>query len=263
MTAANRGARLRTALRWAPLGLLVAASFVLLASGVHRFASLDQLLASRAWLAAAVAENPARAMATAWLVYVTCVVVSIPASLFLTMMCGFLFGMVTGAAIAVAAATAGAVIVFSIGRWAAADLLARRAGPRLSGLADGFRRDAFGYVAVLRLLPVFPFWLTNLAPAVFGVRLRTFALATLIGLTPGALVYAATGAAMDDVVAAHQAAKAACLAASGVTCDDALSFTAFVTPKTMAGLAALAAFALASVALRHWFVRRQRIRDAR
>lgn len=262
MDTENRSSRWRASLRWAPLTVLLATSIVLLASGASHFVSLDQILASRAWLAAEVAENPARAMATAWLVYVACVVVSIPASLILTMVCGFLFGMIAGACLAITAATTGAVIVFSIGRWAAADLLARRAGPRLSSLADGFRRDAFGYVIVLRLLPVFPFWLTNLAPALFGVGLTTFALATLIGLTPGAFVYAATGAAMEDVVAAHQAAKEACLAAAAGGCDDALPLTAFVTPKTLAGLGALAAFALASMALRHWFVRRQRVRHA-
>ncbi|WP_375407779.1 TVP38/TMEM64 family protein [uncultured Methylobacterium sp.] len=261
MTAANRETRLRAGLRWAPLGLLLAVSLAVLASGASRFVGLDQLLASRAWLAAAVSENPPRAMAAAWLAYVAFVVVSIPASVILTVIFGFLFGTTVGACLAVAAATTGAVIVFSIGRWAAADLLARRAGPRLSGLADGFRRDAFGYIVVLRLLPVFPFWLTNLAPAAFGVRLRSFASATLIGLTPGAFVYAATGAAIEGVVAAHEATKAACLTAGGA-CDDALSFTAFVTPKTLAGLGTLAAFALASIALRHWFVRRHRVREA-
>ena len=261
MTAANRGTRLRAGLRWVPLVLLLTVSIAVIASGASRFVGLDQLLASRAWLATAVSENPPRAMAAAWFVYVACVIVSIPASVILTMMFGFLFGMTAGACLSVAAAATGAIIVFSIGRWAAADLLARRAGPRLSGLADGFRRDAFGYIVVLRLLPIFPFWLTNLAPAAFGVRLRAFALATLIGLTPGAFIYAATGAAMEDIVAAHLAAEAACLGAGGA-CDDALSFAAFVTPKAVAGLVGLAAFALASIALRHWLIRRQRIREA-
>lgn len=249
-------------LRWLPLVLLVSISIAVVASGAYRYLTLDMLLESRAALAAAVEADPARAMLTAWLVYVGCVVVSIPASVFLTMICGFLFGIGAGAAVAVAAATTGAVIVFSIGRWAAADLLLRKAGPRLSGLAEGFRRDAFGYVVVLRLLPIFPFWVTNLAPALFGVRLRTFALATLVGLIPGAVAYAATGSAIEDVVASHQAAKAACLAAAGEGCENALSLTAFATPRTMAGLGALAVFALASIVLRHWFTRRRRLREA-
>ena len=119
-----------------------------------------------------VAEDRFRAMVVAYLVYVGAVVVSVPASLFLTMLCGFLFGIVPGALVAVASATTGAAIVFTIGRGPAADLLLRRAGPRLAGLAAGFREDAFGYIAFLRLLPIFPFWMTNLAPAAFGVKLR-------------------------------------------------------------------------------------------
>lgn len=240
----------RSLLRWLPLGLLALASAVVLASGAYHWLSLDRLLASRTWLNAAVAENPVLAVLIACLVYVGSVVVSVPASLVLTMICGFLFGIVTGGLVAIASATTGAAIVFSIGRGPASELLLRRAGPRLAGLAAGFRRDAFGYVIVLRLLPVFPFWLTNLAPAAFGVRLRTFVVATLIGLTPGAFVYSATGAAIDDVVAAHETAKAACLTSGASDCDRALSVKDLVTPKMIGGLAALACFALVSVALR-------------
>ena len=146
--------------------------------------------------------------------------------------------------------------VFTIGRGPASELLLRRAGPRLAGLAAGFRADAFGYIAFLRLLPIFPFWMTNLAPAAFGVKRSTFVLATLFGLLPGVFVYASTGAAIEDVVLAHESAKAACLAAGGLDCDNALTLRALVTPKMMAGLAALAAFALLSVFLRRRFQRR-------
>jgi uncharacterized membrane protein YdjX (TVP38/TMEM64 family) len=244
-------------LRWLPLLLLVGASLAALVSGASHLLSLDRLLTSRAWLNAWVAEDRFRAMVTAYLVYVGAVVVSVPASLFLTMLCGFLFGIVPGALIALASATTGAAIVFTIGRGPAADLLLRRAGPRLSSLAAGFRADAFGYIAFLRLLPIFPFWMTNLAPAAFGVKRRTFVLATLVGLLPGVFVYASTGAAIEDVVLAHETAKAACLAAEGLDCENALSLRALVTPKMVAGLAALAAFALLSVFLRRRFNRRR------
>ncbi|KTS52090.1 SNARE associated Golgi family protein, partial [Methylobacterium indicum] len=123
---------------------------------------------------------------------------------------------------------------------------------RLGRLAEGFRRDAFSYVMVLRLLPVFPFWMTNLAPAIFGVRLRTFALATLIGISPGAFIYASAGAGVENVVAAHQAAKEACLVAGGIACDAALSLRAIVTPQLIATLLGLGALALMPVAWRRW-----------
>ena len=64
----------------------------------------------------------------------------------------------------------------------------------LARLEDGFRRDSFSYLLFLRLLPVFPFWLVNIVSGLFGVRLDRFVLATIIGITPGALVYAGVGA---------------------------------------------------------------------
>ena len=259
---AARPTRMRRVLRWLPLLLLVGASLAVLVSGASHLLSLDRLLESRAWLIAWVAEDRFRAMVVAYLVYVSAVVVSVPASLFLTMLCGFLFGIVPGALIALASATTGAAIVFTIGRGAAADLLLRRAGPRLAGLAAGFRADAFGYIAFLRLLPIFPFWMTNLAPAAFGVKRSTFVLATLVGLLPGVFIYASTGAAIEDVVLAHESAKAACLAADGLDCENALTLRTLVTPKMVAGLGALAAFALLSVFLRRRFQRRSRAEAA-
>ncbi|MCJ2009655.1 TVP38/TMEM64 family protein [Methylobacterium sp. J-092] len=250
-----RSAR-RRALRWLPLALLIALSIAVLVSGASQLLSLDRLLESRQWLRAFVEADRPRALVLAYLIYVGSVVVSVPATLILTMVCGFLFGIVTGAIVAVCAATTGAAIVFAIGRGVASDLLRRVAGPRLGALAEGFRNDAFGYIVFLRLLPLFPFWMTNLGPAAFGVALRTFVLATACGLLPGAFVYAATGAGIEDVVAAHADAKAVCLSAGGSDCDNALSFRALVTPRMVIGLGSLGLFALLSIGLRRRFIRR-------
>lgn len=247
----------RRILQWLPVAALVAISLGVLVSGVPHLLSLDRLLSYRAWLIEAVAEDRPRSIAIACLIYVGCVIVSVPASLVLTILCGFLFGITTGAGIALFSATTGAAIVFSIGRGPVSDLLLNKAGPRLARLAAGFRDDAFGYILVLRLLPLFPFWMTNLAPAAFGVPLRTFVLATFLGLAPGAFVYAAAGSAIEDVVAANEAAKAACLATGATACDEALSLRSLVTVKTIAGLGSLAAFALLSIGLRRRFARRR------
>ncbi len=175
--------RWRRLLRWLPLVLLLSVSAIVLVSGASQLLSLDRLLASRAWLRGFVEAGYLRALVAAYCLYVGAVVVSVPATLILTMICGFLFGILPGALTAVCAATTGAAIVFAIGRGPGADLIRRVGGTRLAGLAEGFRRDAFGYIAVLRLLPLFPFWVTNLAPAAFGVRMRVFVLATFLGLS--------------------------------------------------------------------------------
>ncbi|MEH3066248.1 MAG: VTT domain-containing protein [Methylobacterium radiotolerans] len=245
----SREGRWKRLRRWLPLVLLLTVSAVVLVSGAAQLLSLDRLLASRLWLRGFVEAGYLRALVAAYCLYVGAVVVSVPATLILTMVCGFLFGIVPGALTAVCAATTGAAIVFAIGRGPGADLLRRMGGTRLAGLAEGFRRDAFGYIAVLRLLPLFPFWVTNLAPAAFGVKMRVFVLATFLGLLPGAVVYATTGAGIEDVVAAHEAARAACLATGAGGCDQALTLRALVTPKMVAGLAMLAVFALVSMLL--------------
>lgn len=250
--------RLRRSLRWLPLALLIGLSIAVVVSGASQLLSLDRLIESRVWLRSFVEADRARALVLAYLIYVAAVVVSVPATLILTMVCGFLFGIVAGAAVAVCAATTGAAIVFSIGRGPASDLLRRVAGPRLESLAQGFRHDAFGYIVFLRLLPLFPFWMTNLGPAAFGVALRTFVLATACGLLPGAFVYASTGAGIEDVVAAQASAKAACLSAGGRDCENAVSLRALVTPRMVGGLGGLAVFALLSVVLRRRFNRRDR-----
>ncbi len=243
------GSRWRRLGRWLPLLLLVAASVGVFASGAAHLFSLDRLLASRAWLRAFVDEGTVRAMAAAFLVYLGAVIVSVPATLILTMICGFLFGIVPGALLAVCAATTGGSLVFLVGRGPGREMIRRFGGPRLERFAAAFRRDAFGYIATFRVLPLFPFWVTNLAPAACGVRLRTFAAATFLGLLPGALVYATTGAGIEDVAAAHEATRAACLAGDGQNCDQALSPSAFVTPTTMVALGLLGAFGLLSLVL--------------
>lgn len=243
-------------LRWLPLVVLAALSVGILASGGAHLLDLDRLSASRVWLQALIAEDRARAVALACLVYVGSVVVSLPATLVLTVLAGLLFGPVTGALIAIGSSTTGASIVFSVGRYAAGDLIRRKAGPRLGRFADGFRRDGFGYILIMRLLPIFPYWITNLAPAAFGVTLRTFALATLLGLTPGAFIYAGLGAGLEDLLATRDALRADCLAAGGTDCSQAIDLRALVTPGMVAALAALAGFALLTVYLRRRLERR-------
>lgn len=248
-TAPPPESRWRQVRRWLPLILLVGISVAVLVSGASHLLSLDKLLASRAWLKGFVEAGYARAMVVAYLVYLGAVIVSVPATLFLTMVCGFLFGIVPGALLAVCAATTGGSLVFAIGRGPGRDLLQRFGGPRLDRFAAAFRRDAFGYIATFRVLPLFPFWVTNLAPAACGVKLRTFVAATFLGLLPGALVYATTGSGIEDVVAAHETARVACLARGEGGCDAALSPAALVTPKMVVGLGLLGAFGLVTLVL--------------
>jgi uncharacterized membrane protein YdjX (TVP38/TMEM64 family) len=96
--------------------------------------------------------------------------------------------------------TLGAVCVFLAARTAFGNLLRAKAGPALRRMEAGFRDSAFSYMLFLRLIPLFPFWLVNLVPAFLGVSLRTYVVATFVGVIPGALVYASLGNGLGAIL---------------------------------------------------------------
>jgi len=79
------------------------------------------------------------------------------------------------------------------------EVLRRRAGPWISRLEAGFQENALSYLLVLRLVPLFPFWLVNLVPAFLGVPLTTYVLGTFVGIIPGSFVYASVGNGLGSV----------------------------------------------------------------
>jgi uncharacterized membrane protein YdjX (TVP38/TMEM64 family) len=191
--------------RLAPLAVIVAITLVALAMGWHRELSLTALLERRAAIEDFVAQHWIAALAAYTILYVAVTALSLPCASFLTIFGGLIFGALTAAAATLAGATVGATIIFLIAKSALGGWLVRRAGPRVEKVAAGFRADAFNYLLFLRLVPFFPFWLVNLVPALVGVRLRTFVIATALGMIPGTLAYAFFGAGLDSAIKAQNA----------------------------------------------------------
>jgi len=180
-------------LRLAPLAVLAAGLAAFFALGWHRYVSFEQIKLHRALLMEWVGHWGALAVVAYSLGYAVMVAFSIPGAALATILGGYLFGLWLGAAAAVIGATLGAVAVFLAARTALGALLKAKAGSAVGRMEAGFRRNAFNYLLVLRLVPVFPFWLVNLVAAFSGVGPSTFALATLIGIVPGSLVFASVG----------------------------------------------------------------------
>jgi uncharacterized membrane protein YdjX (TVP38/TMEM64 family) len=239
-------------LRYLPLAALVLATIAVFASGAHRLLSLETIVAYRDKLQALVQSNGPLAVLAYSATYVIAVTLSVPGAVFLTILGGFLFGWFFGGMIAAVSATLGAIFVFLIASTSVGDLLIRKAGPRLAKLADGFRRDAFSYLLFLRFMPIMPFWLTNLAPALFGVRPRTFATATMIGILPSTFTFAVAGDGLDSVIANQKANLSACQAAGRTHCAFDLDLWMILTPQVLAAFAALGILVLIPIALRRW-----------
>jgi uncharacterized membrane protein YdjX (TVP38/TMEM64 family) len=193
--------------RFAPIALVAVAFTLALVFRVHERLSLDALYAQSEALDAFVSQNYIAAIAIFMTIYAIAVASSIPGASFLTLSAGFLFGTLVGGAAAWVAATIGATLIFLAARSAFGDALRARAGGWLAKLGDGFRDNAFNYLLVLRLTPIAPFFVVNLAPAFFNVQLRDYVLATLSGMIPGAFVYASVGAGLRAALETGAAAN--------------------------------------------------------
>lgn len=191
-------------MRWLPLVCLAAGFVAFFALGLDQYLTLKTLKHNRAELLDWVAARPFVAPLAYILLYAVVVGLSLPGGAVMTVTGGFLFGTVLGASYAVIGATIGAVVVFLAARTALGDALRARAGGAVKRMEEGFREDAFSYLLILRLVPLFPFFIVNLVPAFLGVGLGTYALATVLGIIPGGLVYASVGNGLGAVFEAGE-----------------------------------------------------------
>ncbi len=232
--------------RWLPLVILLALMTIAFSQGLHKQLTLSNLIMQRQDLIGFVDQNLLAALAVFCLAYIVCVALSFPGASLLTIAGGFLFGWIAGGTVTVVGATIGACAVFLVARSSFGEVLTKRAGPFLSRLAEGFRNEGFSYLLFLRLTPVFPFWLVNIAPAIFQMRLPTYALATFIGIIPGTFAFAFIGSGLDSVIEAQEAANPGC--ASAGNCE--IEISALVTPQLLAAFFALGIASLIPVVLK-------------
>ena len=185
--------------RLAPLGVLALGLVLFFALDLDRFVSCAALSDHRVDLLDYVSHHGLLAPFIFMTIYTMATAFSVPGATLLSLTGGFLFGTVLGTAMVVVAATLGACILFLIANTALGEPLRARAGPWMAKMAEGFRENALSYLLVLRLVPLFPFWLVNLVPALLGVPLRIFALGTFVGIIPGAIVYVSVGAGLGSI----------------------------------------------------------------
>ena len=194
----------RLARRFGPLLLVLAAVIAAFASGLTRHLSLHELRTRREGLEVLVHAHPLTSLLLYIGVYTTSVALSAPAALVLTLTGGLLFGAWIGGFAAALSCTLGAALLFLVCRTAIGDALRSRAGPTAARIEGAVRRDAFSYIVTLRLIPVMPFWLANLALGFIDIPLGTFVLASFLGILPVSLIYAGLGSGLDHMFAHHQ-----------------------------------------------------------
>lgn len=236
--------RLRQAAVLATLGAGLGAYFLF---GLDQWLSFEQLERHSKTALELVREKPLQTTAVFMAALILVTLLCIPAVAILQIFSGFLFGPLLGTLLSVLAQSAGGALAFLIARSAFRDSFSHLIGPYIGRLEAGFQANAFTYVVTLRMTPVMPYWVVNVAPSLLGVRFRPFILGTLVGAIPLTFVYASFGAGLGEVIAA----------------GGRPSLADLLEPKTLALLGAALCFAFAPILVRRLYGRRVNPRPPR
>ena len=193
--------------RFLPLALLLLVAGVSLAGGLGHVVSLEGLRTHEAALRRFIEAHRIVALLAFVVLYMVATATSLPGATILTLAGGYLFGTWLGGGATVIGATLGAVIVFSVVKTSLGAVLrekAERSGGKLKAVIDGVQIGTFGYILTLRLIPLVPFWLVNVAAALADAPIRAYAGATFIGIMPATFIYSGIGAGIGAVMARGQ-----------------------------------------------------------
>jgi uncharacterized membrane protein YdjX (TVP38/TMEM64 family) len=195
-------------IQFLPLALLLLLAVGLVAGGLGHVLSLEALRTHEAALRRFIEAHRIVALFAFVALYMLATATSLPGATILTLAGGYLFGTWLGGGATVIGATFGAVIVFFAVQTSLGAVLrerAERSGGKLKAVIDGVEAGAFGYILTLRLIPLAPFWLVNVAAALAGAPLRAYAGATFVGIMPATFIYSGIGSGIGEVVARGRA----------------------------------------------------------
>ncbi|MEQ1941826.1 VTT domain-containing protein [Mesorhizobium sp. VNQ89] len=223
--------------RWSVI-LVVGAVAGLLAltypAGLWDHLSLDAFARNRVALKQLVEDNPI--LAPAAFMAVHAVAVSFPIATIFKVMAGFLFGWAAGGLYAAVAATAGAMILFQATRMMSSGYVRDLAAANASLFTREFEAGAFSYLLVMRLAPFVPFFAVSVVPGLFDVRIKTFMIATAIGILPGALCFAWLGQGLDEAFEAASSDGRALVVSDLVTSEITAALFALTLVAVLAAI---------------------------
>jgi uncharacterized membrane protein YdjX (TVP38/TMEM64 family) len=190
-----------------------------------RFMGLEALKSNRQALLNYYASHKFLMAAGFITIYIAQTALSLPGAAILSLAAGAIFGAIMGTVYAVIGATIGATLAFLVTRYLLRDAVLRKFGPRLEGINRELEARGFNYLIFLRLAPVFPFFMINMAAGLTRLPLRTFFIGTVLGIIPGGFVYVNAGANLSTIT----------------------SLSGVVSPKVLGSFALLGLFAMIPV----------------
>ena len=174
----------------AVVAVLIGAFF---AFDLGHYFTLDYFKSQQAAITAYYAAQPLRTVAIFFIVYVIVTALSFPGATVMTLVAGAIFGLWWGTVIVSFASSLGATLAFLASRYVLRDWIQRKFGDRLAAINAGIAKDGPFYLFTLRLVPVFPFFVINLAMGLTPIRTWTFYWVSQLGMLAGTLVYVNAG----------------------------------------------------------------------
>ena len=174
----------------AVIATAIAAFFIF---DLKQYLSLEFFQASRDRIDAFHAAHPWQTAAAYFAIYVAVAALSLPGAAIMTLVGGAIFGVAIGTVLVSFAASIGATLAFLVSRFLLRDWVQSRFGERLKAIDEGVAREGAFYLFALRLVPIFPFWLINLAMGLTAIRAWTFYWVSQLGMLAGTVVYVYAG----------------------------------------------------------------------
>ncbi len=230
-----------TLYRWLPLSILILVLILFFYFHLYNYVSFASLKAHHELLLHWNQQHYSLSVLIFISLYIVSIACSIPAVTILSLVGGMLFGTILGTLYIVMSATLGASLFILIVRTAIHNWMTVKNIKWLQQMQTGFQKNAFSYLLVLRLLPIFPFWMVNIVAAILNVRLKIFALATFIGIIPISFIHALIGTSLGNLLAN----------------DTPPTLATFLTPPILLPLLALALLVIAPVIYKLWQTRQK------
>jgi len=166
---------------------------------VTQYLSLDTLKAQQERLSQLFADYPVPVFATYFALYVLSTALSLPGATILTLAGGAIFGLGWGLLLASFASSVGALLAFISARFILRDWVESKFGERLASINRGLERDGAFYLLSLRLVPLFPFFVINLAMGLTKIKAWTFYWVSQVGMLVGTAVYVNAGTQLAQI----------------------------------------------------------------
>ena len=113
---------------------------------------------------------------------------------------GFIFGKWVGTTLVVLGLTLGSTLLYYFANFLIKDLIYKKFSSKFKYLTEKFKRNELAYFTLYRAVGGIPFFLQNLLPILFNVKIRNYFFGTIIGLTPQLFVGVSLGAGIDKII---------------------------------------------------------------